>query len=206
MAVETAAELALRSQHAEDNPVEEKDDQTLMERVREGDRKSYRVLLERYWSALLEYARGIVGSPDDAEDVVQSVFIRVWQHRARWTSSGSASGYLYRITRNLALNRQRERNVELDWKERHGEDAVPFSGPATPHQKFRANTLREEVEAAIDSLPERRREAFRLSRFHGLSYSEIAEAMGITPQTVANQMSAALADLREALSHLQPES
>jgi len=176
-------------------------DQTLMARLKTDDEVAFRDLVHRYWSPLVTYASGLLGRGSDPEDVVQDVFIRVWRTRYHWSPTGTVCGYLYRITRNVALNARRDEAAELKRRER-GFENRPFQAPfRTPYEDFETMTLREEVRGAVARLPIRRREVFILSRFHGLSYQQIAEAMGIAPQTVANQMTAALTELRRALSN-----
>jgi RNA polymerase sigma-70 factor, ECF subfamily len=143
----------------------------------------------------------LVGQPDDAEDIVQETFVRIWRHRAEWKPSGTVGAYLYRITRNLALNVVRNRRIRQRLAEVRGEELFRVATPPTADEVFEAELLQEELEAAIASLPERRREIFVLCRYHRLSHREIAQTLGISIQTVANQMRSALADLRRALIH-----
>jgi RNA polymerase sigma-70 factor, ECF subfamily len=178
-----------------------KTDRALMIRIREGDRRAFRILVERHWAALVGYAEGILNGDDVAQDVVQETFVRVWRRRADWTPDAAVTSYLYRITRNLAFNARRDRIAEMDRRERGGQAIISSMPGADPHQDVIAGCLQTEVEEAIRCLPERRREVFVLSRFHHLTYQEISLTMGIAPQTVANQMRAALADLRVALAH-----
>lgn len=174
-------------------------DDELMCGVKEGDHDAFRALLDRYWTALHVFATSIVGTSALAEDLVQEGFTRVWQHRTQWNSDGSARGYLYRIVRNLALNQRRRHKVEAHWHEtvRGGGEVPP--APPTPEEIALGEDLRREVDAAIESLPTRRRQVFILSRFHGLSHQEISVTMGIAPQTVSNQMKMALDHLRDRL-------
>jgi RNA polymerase sigma-70 factor (family 1) len=168
-----------------------------MGRIGSGDRRAMQALLDRYWSRLVRYAASIVGSDDAAKDVVQDCFIRVWERRDAWEPTGSVSSYLYRITRNLALNDIRSARVRTD------RELEASSDEASTHPEVLDEIhVRREVERAIGALSERRREVFILSRFHGLSYAEIAETLQTSPQTVANQMSSALAELRLALADL----
>ncbi|MDZ7779994.1 MAG: RNA polymerase sigma-70 factor [Gemmatimonadota bacterium] len=182
------------------------DDLAVMWEIHRGSHEAFSTLLRRYWPRLIRYADTIVGGRDRAQDVVQEAFVRVWQNRSTWEPRGTVSAYLYRITRNLALNSERERKSGASLR-RNPEAAA--SGPRPPRDPdivFHDNALRREVEAAIASLPERRREVFVLARFHRLSYGEIAEALEISRQTVANQMSAALASLRDQLSGVRTPS
>jgi RNA polymerase sigma-70 factor, ECF subfamily len=196
----------MRRDHADDSKLEQPSDEALMRRVCAGDREAYGLLLSRYWVPLVSYAAGIVGAQDAAEDVAQDAFIRVWVRRTAWTPTGAVSAYVYRITRNLALNARRDSASATERSQRAGSGSVASAGQADPEQDFSARVLSRDVDAAIAALPERRREVFILSRFHGLSYREIGETMDIAVQTVANQMSAALADLREHLArHLDED-
>lgn len=172
-----------------------------MERVHAGDRDALGLLIERHWTLLVAYARGMVGSEDDAEDVVQEVFVQVWRTRAGWRPSGTVAAYLYRITRNLGLNALRDRKALKRREERGGMESDLSAQPANSLELVEKESLREEVRAAIAKLPERRREVFILCKYHGLSHKEIADAMGISVPTVANQMTSAMHQLRDALAH-----
>ncbi len=170
-----------------------------MERIGEGDRNAFRCLVDRYWPSLVVYVEGFLPRRDAAKDIVQETFMKVWARRSSWTSSGSVSSYLFQIARNLALNERRRRRNQKKWMERQGRALLARDSPHTPADNYDATLLRSAAEEAIRSLPPRRREIFVLARFHGLSYREIADSMGISRQTVANQMSAALSELRRSL-------
>lgn len=172
-------------------------DRRLMEAVAAGSREAFGVLVERYWVRLVGFSTGILDSPDGAEDVVQEAFIRVWARRSDWTPHGSVTGYLYAVTRNLSLNALRRR-CRIRERHEHAAQLHPVL-PRDPGEILEERRIDRFLEEAIRALPERRREVFLLARFHGLSYGQIAQVMAISPQTVANQMSAALDDLRGAL-------
>lgn len=183
-------------------PPDEEYHRSLMVQIQGGNRESLQALIDRFSSQLLTYAIHIVGNSDDAEDVVQDTFVQIWLHRAEWhPARGTVSAYLYRITRNLSLNALRHRHAQEKWDKLSGEELFHCATPVTADEDFEEELLREEIESAIASLPERRREIFILSRFHGLTHREIADTLVISPQTVSNQMCSALADLRDALRH-----
>lgn len=196
-----ASTEALQSPHLQGEAGEGECDEVLMERIRGGDPESLRKLLERYWQPLVGFAGSIVGHGDDAEDIAQETFVRVWRHRESWTPSGKATVYLYRITRNLALNAVRDRQSLSEREGRAGEAFFFTSSPRTPAENFESESVREEIEAAISALPARRREIFVLCRFHGLTHTEIAETLEISVQTVSNQITSALSHLRKVLGH-----
>lgn len=178
-------------------------DRSLMEGIRDGSRSSLRILMQRYWGPLVSYASSVLESRDDAEDVVQETFVQIWRRRAAWAGSGAVRAYLYRIMLNIAFNVRRNQKARRGREERGGSELLAAGSKRSPEKDFEAGSLRDEVQAAIAALPRRRREVFVLSRFHGLTHQEIAEALGISLQTVANHMSVALADLRKALPQLQ---
>jgi RNA polymerase sigma-70 factor, ECF subfamily len=163
--------------------------------ARRDDPSSLDSLLGAYWTPLVRYALGFVGSQDAAEDIVQDALIAVWDRRLEWRA-GSLVALLYRATRNRALNERRRERVRLRWRrEQREEEESP-----SPWHVLQGEELRTQLERAIEGLPPRRREIFLLARFDGLGYREIAEVLGISIQTVANQMSSALAELRRVLS------
>jgi len=172
-------------------------DEALMERIRAGDASALDALLKRYWDVVVAYARQILGDPAAAADTAQQTFIKLWQRREQWTPSGSVGAYIFRITRNAALNERRARRIRIVSSENPRTNLT--STAWTPLQTLEEKELRAGLEAALRLLPERRKEVFMLARFQRLTYEEIAALMGISPQTVANQMSAALADLRRHL-------
>jgi RNA polymerase sigma-70 factor (ECF subfamily) len=179
-------------------------DESLLERVGQGRSTALRLLMDRHWSTLVGYATGITNDRDVAQDVVLETFLQVWTKRSDWQPTGSPNAYLHRITRNLALNAYRDGTLRRKRHQEVGGAPSSVHSPRTPEEEIEARALRTEIETAISGLPERRREIFLLSRFSGLTHREIAETLGVSAQTVSNQMSAALAQLRVALArHLQ---
>lgn len=180
---------------------EEVPDRQVMEAVQDGDVEALRLLISRYWAPLVAYSVDFVKDRDTAQDVVQGVFIQVWKHRERWSPSSTVNAYLYAIARNLSLNARRDSSLREQRHDEGGRAELDWASVRRPDQELAMSVLEREVEAALEELSERRREVFVLSRFHGLTHREIADALGTSPQTVANQVSAALEQLRDALSH-----
>jgi len=174
------------------------EDADLMHRIQAGHHDALDEALSLYWEPLVRYARGFLGSADAAEDAAQEAFVRLWKHRNDWSANESLRAYLYRILRNHLLNERRAQRVRARWRERMLRRRP--RGPATPIENAEYGELNAAVRAALDELSPRRREVFTLARFHGLSYREIAETLDVSPQTVANQMSATLTTLRERLT------
>lgn len=171
-------------------------DPKIMEAIRDDDVQALEVLLERYWERLVHYVMRMSEGFDEAEDIAQEVFVRVWEHRSRWSSDGSAQAYLYTIARNLVLLRSRRKEVRARKAE---EIRTRIDRVATPDEEASFEQCRAVFKEALMALPERRREAFTLVRLQGLSIREAAEVMGVTGRTVTNQVYLATRCLEEAL-------
>jgi RNA polymerase sigma-70 factor (ECF subfamily) len=173
-------------------------DAVLLERLAVDDPSALDGLLARYWSPLTLFISRMTGSVEAAEDAVQDAFCRLWERRQSWRGEGSVSGLLFRLARNSAVSAHRRLDAEARAASAASE-AMPahHEVPTLPN-----DDLRTALERAIAELPPRRREVFLLRVVHDLSYKEIAAAMGTSPQTVANQLSSALRELRTTLSGL----
>jgi len=178
-------------------------DRDTLGRLARGEAGAFAALFRRYYDALCSFAQGLVESADDAEEVVSEVFARLWETRERLDVRVSLKSYLYAATRNVALNFLRRLGTEERTLGRASQvGALPgVLSPADDEASdVQTRELREAVDAAIASLPPRRREIFLLHRLHGLTYAEIAAALDITPKTVENHIGLALKDLRNSLT------
>ncbi len=138
-----------------------------------------------------------------AADIVQDAFVRVWEGRERLDPDRSLKAFLYQTVRNLALNLGRDsRNRAALLAERY---EAPTPAPARPDDVLAREGLRVQVEEWIEALPDRQKEALRLSRFDGLDHAEIAEVMGCSPRTVNNHLVKALRTLRDRAELDAPE-
>mgnify|MGYP006271234069 FL=1 len=159
----------------------------------------FRALFESMYEALCRYALTIVSSWDTAEDLVQDVFVRLWERHRDRLPLREPKGYLFRAVRNAALNhigaaRNARRNADADVQ------TLPGTASFSPEDTLNAQITREAIHASIRALPDRQEEVFRLSRQHHLTYAEIAEVLGISVKTVETHMGRALAFLRNRLS------
>jgi RNA polymerase sigma-70 factor (family 1) len=176
-----------------------------MARLRRNDPDALDELIQLHWSEVIRYALSFVECRDIAEDLSQTAFVGLWEQRNDWQERGSTLAFLLRVVRNQALNRRRHLKVRAQ-AERHVVSAPVSRRPVRPDERLAEREAARVLENAIRQLPERRREVFRLARFQNLSYRQISEVMEISPQTVANQMSQALSELREALETRNPSS
>lgn len=182
------------------------DERPFVERVRAGDPLAFERLFRRYYPALCAFAARAVASEAVAEDIVQDVFRRIWERRESWTVETTVSAYLYRATRNGVFDYGKHERVVTRWEEM-AVAATKHDGPVLeppPDEMVYATELAAAIEDAAQGLPERCRQVFFLKWTHGLTYAEIADAMGISPKTVEMQMTKAYRALRERLQAFLP--
>lgn len=160
-------------------------------------------LFKAYYDDLTRYAFTIVKQQDEAEDVVQQLFIKLWEKRNDLEIWKDVKSYLFRATYNASINqwkrKQKMQNVqELSQVENHV--AAHLNSDSVLSKELEAR-----IEEAIQQLPEKCQEVFRLSRFSELSYKEIADKLGISTKTVENHMGKALRIMRKELSDYLPQ-
>ena len=172
-------------------------DAGLLDRIKENDVAAFDALLKQRWRPLMLYCRRILGGRDNAEDVAQEAFIRLWEHRGRWKAGSSSRAILYTIARNLALN-ERSSNVSRA-KRLHDASLEGHLKLPTPQEQLEADEFRNALDRAVSSLAARQQEVLTLARVNGLSREEIAKVTGLSPQTVANYLVKALTTLRRLL-------
>jgi RNA polymerase sigma-70 factor (ECF subfamily) len=152
-------------------------------RVRASDAAAFDSLLIRHGATMLRYATALLGTMDDADDVVQAVFMRIWQARARWRVASTIEAYLVTAVRHEVLNRQRSRrSADRTAAVVRQDITVHGRAAATPIDDVIAD--RSELLAGLCRLPARRREAVVLRYGFGMTASEVAEVMRVTPKAV----------------------
>ena len=167
----------------------------LAEKISESDRQAFDRLFRLMYPRLVRFAFGYTQSRAIAGDIVQDVFVILWEKRHEVDSQRSLKAFLYRSVRNRSLNHLRDHATEtvgLDsvssLHSNHGNDGSEIEEEPDP-------TI-EMVKKWIEELPDRQREAFKLSRYEGLDHEEIAGVMELSSNTVNNHIVAALDNLR----------
>ena len=154
-------------------------------------------MFEALYPSLCSLVARRVGSRAIAEELVQDVFLRIWERRRTLDPERSITGYLYRAARNQAGNHLKHRGIA----DRSRHTIVLNLRPAetAADEEVRYNEIATVAQDAIDELPARCREIFLLSRHAELSYGEIARLLGLSVKTVETQMGRALKALRARL-------
>lgn len=156
-------------------------------------------LFREHYRALCGFATGYLRDVAQAEDLVQDVFAKLWEERGKLQIRTAPKAYLFNAVRNRALNVLAKRGKILPLHEGMMDAAVDGRPGEAELAERSARVL-----AAIEGLPEQRRQIFLMCRYEGLKYREVAERMGLSVKTVENQMGRALKTLREELSDLMP--
>lgn len=161
----------------------------------------YEVLFRDNYEPLTRYAFSIIKNQEEAEDVVQKLFVKFWEKRNEMENVNDFRAYLYRSVYNTCLN-EIKRLKRMQSFSANGEVDVASSDKAS--YAVLGGELEAQIENAVSSLPEKCQEVFRLSRFEELSYKEISEKLNISVKTVENHIVKALRIMREELSDYLP--
>lgn len=136
-----------------------------------------------------------IGDLDESKNLVHEVFISVWEKFEELPEDTNFRGYLYTSTRNRCLNYIRDQKKHVDFNSVSDQEAV------VEDMSMEARELEKEIDLAINTLPEKCRLVFEMSRYEELKYAEIAQKMNISVKTVEAHMSKALSLLRKALAN-----
>jgi RNA polymerase sigma-70 factor, ECF subfamily len=172
----------------------------------EGDRHAFEKIFRSYYKRLHGFAYSYVGQAETAEDIVQTVFLKIWSQKGDWNPPGTVKQYLFAAVRNEALNKLRHRKVADDAEDEVIRSFEEFQATAeiASEGDCDAEELRKTIQRGIDELPPRCRQIFLLNRRSGLTYQEIAGYLGVSINTVNTQMGRALQSLRNSLSDYIP--
>ena len=183
---------------------EDADSVRLMMRVREGDAAAFEKLVELHQSAVIGTVARMLNNVDDAHDIAQQVFVRVWRSAQRYEPSAKFTTWLFTITRNLVFNemrrrsRKREVSMEEQAEEFHRDHAAPSR--ANPDTVAQQEELERAIDRAIESLPDKQRLAVSLRRYEDMPYEEICEILGMSLSAVKSLLFRARNDLKEKLA------
>jgi len=168
--------------------------------IKEGDRKAYKYVFEHYYSRLCRYTSNLTYNADQAEDIVQEVFIHLWNNRKEILITTSLKSYLYKSCYNKCIDtyRKKKRVSEVLEEYRHAK----LMELVEKDKNLDSNRM-EILNRAIDHLPPRCKEIFLLSKSQGLKYKEIADHLGISQKTVENQIGRAYSILRREIGKLK---
>jgi RNA polymerase sigma-70 factor (ECF subfamily) len=170
------------------------DDVDLMQRIGRGDARAYRSMVEQHLGSVTRFSERILGNRSEAEDVAQETFLRLWTQAARWTPNAQPKTWLYRVARNLCIDRLRKL---------HPTDNVDLQ---TTSERPSGLLIRKQtalqVERAMLALPERQRAAITLVHYEGLDSSEACQVLEVSLEALESLLARARRSLREQLREL----
>jgi RNA polymerase sigma-70 factor (ECF subfamily) len=175
----------------------------LLSRLRAGDVHAYETIFRRYHARLCAFAFGHLRNRADADEIVQELFIALWQKRGQIQVASSLRAYLFAAVRNRVLNRSARARLEQRWLEEATAEDIDVPDAAEPiDEVLNAAEIRARVETAIAALPPGCRRVLELRWYEQLSYAEIADVLGISIKGVENQLARARKTLRAAIAGL----
>ncbi|MBX2922832.1 MAG: RNA polymerase sigma-70 factor [Chitinophagaceae bacterium] len=171
------------------------DDFLLMQRLRQNDAAAFIELYNRYHVKMYNWLIRFVKLPDQAEDIIQETFLKIWEIRHRLQPQQSFPAYLYRISRNKALKLLKK--ISRDEKLRSRVLLLSAVEINDPEKSFQWQQYQQLLDNAINRLPAQRQKVFKLCRHNNKTYDEVAQELGISRNTVKEHMIKALQDIRQ---------
>jgi RNA polymerase sigma-70 factor (ECF subfamily) len=162
--------------------------------------KSFEAFFRKYHAAALRYCQTIVMDRDEAEDIVQKVFVSLWRVKQSGFPDAEGRAYLYRSVYNASLDFLKHQKV----KQAHAKETMATRSTQIVLPEGEQRELQQLIHRSLDALPEPCRKIFMLNRFENLKYREIAAKLSLPEKKVENQMGKALKILRESLREHLP--
>lgn len=163
-----------------------------------GDEQAFELLFRNYYLRLCSFCNKFIQDNEEAREIAEEVFLKIWENRKDIDPEESLCSYMFKIARNMSINRLRRKKVEsryIDILKTTYIDHDECSG----YESFISRELEKNIQAAIDKIPPKCKKVFELSRIEGLRYLQIAELLNISIKTVEVHMSKALNILRVEL-------
>ncbi len=178
------------------------DEKTLVKALKNGDKVAFEKIFRIYHKQLYFFCYSFLNQKEDAENITQDVFVKLWIKRATLDSEKSFSGLLFTMTKNLALNHIRTTIHQQLFVNQLLDNGLGDCRQTDKQVSF--NEVRRSLNNLITQLPTKRKKIFQLSREEGLSHKEISKRLGVSVHTVESQISKALKFIRKGLRDFVP--
>ncbi len=177
-------------------------EQALLNKLKKGDQAIFSFIFESYYKYLVAVANNVVNDIEAAEEIVQEVFVNLWENRKSFNITGSIKNYLIKSVKNKCIDKIRHLNVI---KKHHkvilnSLDILDH----TPEQILLGEEMKERLEEFLKQLPPDVSKTFMMSRFQKMKYQEIAVKLNVSVRTVEDRVSKALKHLRKSLKEFLP--
>lgn len=185
-------------------------DNELVKKSRRGNQDAYREIVHRYQGRLFSYLYRLVGNKEEAEDLLQNVFVKVYRNIKRFDTKRKFSSWIYRIAHNEAVNflKKRGKKKFVSWEDisTAKDKIVTSSGERSPLDVWLRNERKKEVQDALKKIPEKYQEVLALRYFLGKSYEEISKALKKPVNTVGTLLNRAKKKLLQTIKEPRSKS
>ena len=171
--------------------------------IKNGSIKSFELLFRSYYKPLVIYSKRIVIDEDDANEVVQDIFMKLWEKRKKLEIRSTVNSYLYRSVYNNSLQLLKRKKLDTKYRQYKGQFSTESINPS---EEMIATELNHKIGLLLDTLPENCRKIFKMNRFDGMKYQEIADHLSISIKTVEANITKALKFFRVQLSEYTVKS
>jgi RNA polymerase sigma-70 factor (ECF subfamily) len=177
-----------------------KAEKLLVREIKKGDHESFRQIYYKYCEKVYLFAVRYINNYREAEEIVQEVFSRIWEHRKNLDENRSFNGYILTITKNIIFNENRKK-VNFDIYAQYIINYIQGNTNQTENQVIYEN-VKNLINNEVEKFPPKRRQIYNLSRHEGLSYIEIAKKLSISEKTVETHLRLALGRLKKIVSSI----
>jgi RNA polymerase sigma-70 factor (ECF subfamily) len=174
-------------------------DEKLMQEIKADNMFAFDMLYNKYCKRLYKFAYSILKSPEESENIVQDVFLKFWENRNKINKDSSVKYYVFTIAYNSAISIIRKKTRESQFIEYLRSLQDLSQEPVNVDLEY--NELTDKLDDIINHLPDRQKSVYMLHKIEGLKYSEIAERLNISVNTIENHMSRALNNIRKKLGN-----
>jgi RNA polymerase sigma-70 factor (family 1) len=188
-----------------------KEGQEYLFALKSGSEKAFRIIMDHWYSRLFNFANGYLNNDENSKEVLQDVFLRLWDHRQKLTDNTILNAYLFALTRNRCIDLIRRERLMMqfrtDKQEEYRRLTENFDALSDPIlDDIFAMEIQTEINHAVNGLPDQCRKVFIMSRSNGLKNKEISETMDLSEKTVESHLTKALKTIKLTLERKFPGS
>lgn len=188
-----------------------KEGQEYLFALKSGSEKAFRIIMDHWYSRLFNFANGYLNNDENSKEVLQDVFLRLWDHRQKLTDNTILNAYLFTLTRNRCIDLIRRERLMMqfrtDKQEEYRRLTENFDALSDPIlDDIFAMEIQTEINHAVNGLPDQCRKVFIMSRSNGLKNKEISETMDLSEKTVESHLTKALKTIKLTLERKFPGS
>jgi RNA polymerase sigma-70 factor (family 1) len=169
----------------------------LTDRIKQGDSSAFSIVFTHYYADLVIFANTFIRDKETSEEIVQDIFIKLWENRDKITITTSLKSFLLKSVQNKSIDRLRHLKIRNKYQSMILDHPILFENNTENFMLY--SELEKSLETALNKMPDEVTNTFSLSRFEGFTYNEIAEKLNISVRTVEVRVSKALVLLREQL-------